>query len=206
MKRLIFIILSLCFLFCSCNDGVKTQTDGGPSNTQDSKTEWEERKVLVAYYSGTGNTERIAKYIQAETGGSIFKIEPVQEYTTADLNYNNSSSRVSIEHNGTNGEGNQQDVELKQNFPDDFADYDTIFIGVPIWWGLEAWPINRFLKNNNFSGKNVIVFSTSASSGIGNIVASMKEKAGDKGSWQGRRFSSSESEANVEAWLKELEI
>ncbi len=158
------------------------------------------RKVLVVYYSATGSTERVAEYIASETKGELFEIEPVEEYTSADLNWNNSTSRVVMEHD----DESLRDVELANTTPDNWDEYDTIFIGYPIWWGIAAWPVNNFIKNNDFTGKTVIAFCTSSSSGLGSSMKLLEEEAGS-GRWlTGERFRSSVSESDVKKWVDGL--
>ncbi len=160
------------------------------------------KKVLVVYYSATGSTQRVAEYIAAETDGDLFSIEPVTPYTSADLNWTNASSRVTREHN----DESLRNVELKKITPDNWDEYDTVFIGYPIWWGIAAWPVNNFIKNNDFTGKTVIPFATSSSSGMGRSGSLLSEMAGS-GNWQdGQRFSSRASSSNVQSWVRGLEM
>lgn len=95
--------------------------------------------------------------------GDIFELVPVNPYSREDLNYNNENSRVSREHDDVN----LRNVELTKTSADGWDTYETVFIGYPIWWGIAAWPVDGFIKNNDFSGKTVIPFCTSASFGIG---------------------------------------
>lgn len=159
-------------------------------------------KVLVAYFSATGSTERVAGYIAETTGGDLFEMEPVNPYTSADLNYNSSSSRVTREHN----DPSLQDIELVKTTPDNWADYDVVFIGYPIWWHAAAWPVNHFVTDNDFTGKTVIPFCTSASSpleGSDEKLAAMTET----GDWKpGQRFQSGASQSAVETWVNGLEL
>ena len=114
-------------------------------------------KILVAYYSATGSTENVANYIAGELNTDTFKLVPVDDYSSADLNWNNSASRVNAEHE----DESKRDIELVKTTPDSWADYDVVFIGYPIWWGIAAWPVNNFVTDNDFSGKTVIPFCTS---------------------------------------------
>ncbi len=159
-------------------------------------------KVLVAHFSATGSTERVAGYIAEATGGDLFELEPANPYTSADLDYGNSSSRVTREHNAPS----LQDVALVKTTPDNWADYDVVFIGYPIWWGIAAWPVNSFVKDNDFTGKTVIPFCTSASSplaGSGEKLAAMTTT----GDWKsGQRFSSGASQSTVKTWVDGLEF
>ena len=139
--------------------------------------------VLVAYFSATGNTEGVATAIAERLGAGVFVIEAAQPYTEADLNYSDDASRTSAEReDGTN-------PELTQVTPDDWADYDTVFLGYPIWWGEAAWPLRTFVAGNDFTGKTVVPFCTSGSSGIGGSADGLEELAGS-GDWrEGARFS-----------------
>ena len=119
--------------------------------------------VLIAYYSATGNTEEVANVIADATGGDLFELEPVEPYTDDDLNWTDDNSRVSQEHE----DESLRDVELVSATPENWDSYDTVFIGYPIWWGIAAWPVDSFVESNDFTGKTVILFATSASSGMG---------------------------------------
>ena len=88
--------------------------------------------------------------------------------------------------------------------PENFDEYDTIFIGYPIWWGIAAWPVNNFVKSNDFTGKTVIPFATSASSGIGQSGTLLHDMAGTGNRLDGRRFSSGADRSTVEAWVNGL--
>ena len=140
--------------------------------------------VLVAYFSATGNTEGVATVIAERLGADVFAIEADEPYTEVDLNYNDDASRVSVERaDGTN-------PELAQVTPDGWADYDTVLLGYPIWWGEAAWPLRTFVEGNDFGEKIVVPFCTSASSGIGRSGERLAELAG-AGDWlEGERFSS----------------
>lgn len=159
-------------------------------------------KTLVVYYSASGNTERVAKNIAEATSAELFEIEPVEPYTDADLNWTNSDSRVSREHD----DESLRNVPLKTTEAADWDSYDTVFIGYPIWWGIAAWPVNNFVKENDFSGKTVIPFTTSSSSGMGESGALLEEMAGT-GNWQeGHRFPSGASAETVRSWVLELNL
>ena len=158
-------------------------------------------KTLVVYFSATGNTERVAEVIAETTGGELFQLEPVEPYTDEDLNYNDENSRVSQEY----ADESLRDVELVADTVDDWQDVDTVYIGYPVWWGIAAWPVNTFVEANDFTGKTVIPFCTSASSGLGESGELLAEMAGT-GDWQeGMRFRSSVSEEDVTAWAESLE-
>ena len=156
--------------------------------------------VLVVYYSATGNTEAVAGYIAEATGGDLFELEPVEPYTDADLNWTDENSRVTQEHE----DESLRDVELVADTVDNWDSYDTVFIGYPIWWGIAAWPVDGFVEANDFTGKTVIPFCTSSSSGIGESGELLAEMAGT-GDWQeGERFRSSASQEDVTEWVDSL--
>ena len=156
--------------------------------------------VLVMYYSATGNTAQMAQYIADSTGGDLFELEPVDPYTSDDLNWTDDNSRVSQEH----ADESLRDVELVADTVDNWDQYDTVFIGYPIWWGIAAWPVDGFVEANDFSGKTVIPFCTSSSSGLGESGQLLADMAGT-GDWQeGQRFRSGASAEDVQAWIEEL--
>lgn len=158
-----------------------------------------ESSILVAYYSAQGHTESVANTLADELNADTFVITPTQPYTREDLNYNNDDSRVSTEHLDEN-----RHVELETITPDNFDSYDTILIGYPIWWVNAAWVIDDFVTENDFSGKTVIPFCTSASSPLGESGTLLADMAGT-GDWQeGIRFSSSVDEEEVRQWANEL--
>ena len=156
--------------------------------------------VLVVYYSASGNTETAANYIAQATGGDIFEITPAEPYTSDDLNWTDENSRVSREHE----DESLRDVELTTTEVENWDSYDTVFIGYPIWWGIAAWPVDGFVEANDFSGKTVIPFCTSSSSGLGQSGELLAQLAGT-GDWQeGQRFRSSASQEDVNEWVDSL--
>lgn len=199
--KLIMPILSAATLLMGCTQNASSSEKEGDSSNDNSIIA-NSGKSLVAFFSATGSTRKVAGYIANHLNAVTFELEPVNPYTSADLNYNNSESRVSKEHNDAN-----RHVELVSTTVEDFASYSTVFIGYPIWWGIAAWPVNDFVKNNDFTGKTVIPFATSASSGLGSSVSLLKEMNGNTGTWlDGQRFSSSVSESTVVSWLDGLNI
>lgn len=157
-------------------------------------------KTLVVYFSATSSTKTAAEAIAAATGGDLLELEPAEPYTSADLDYNNADSRVSREHD----DETLRDVALKTTTADNWADYDTVYIGYPIWWGIAAWPVDTFVKANDFTGKTVIPFCTSGSSDIGESGAQLAALAGT-GDWQeGQRFPSAVTQQEVTDWVKSL--
>ena len=164
------------------------------------ETQPETGKTLVVYYSASGNTERVAKDIAEAAGADLFEIVPTEVYTSDDLDWTNPDSRVSREHD----DESLRDVPLTTTEVPDWDSYDTVFIGYPIWWGIAAWPVDTFVKNNDFTGKTVIPFATSSSSGMGQSGSLLADMAGT-GEWQeGQRFSSGVSGDDVQSWVNGL--
>lgn len=177
-----------------------TQTEEQTSETGNTDTVSGSGNVLVVYYSATGNTEAVANYIADATGGDLFEVEPAEPYTDADLDWTDDNSRVSQEY----ADESLRDMELVSTDVENWDSYDTVFIGYPIWWGIAAWPMDSFVKANDFTGKTVIPFCTSSSSGIGDSGNLLAEEAGT-GDWQeGMRFRSGADEADVQEWVEGL--
>lgn len=157
-------------------------------------------KSLVVYYSASGNTKAVAEMITDATGADTFELIPAEVYTSEDLDWTNNDSRVTREHN----DESLRDIPLIETTVSNWGEYDTVYIGYPIWWGIAAWPINGFISSNNFTGKTVIPFCTSASSGLGESDKLLAEAAGT-GNWlEGHRFSTRPSEEDVRSWIDSL--
>ena len=159
MKQIIFIFMSLLCFSCSS----KAQNQTADANVRSDK------KILVAYFSWTGTTEKVADVIAKTVGGKLYKITPATAYTSADLDWNNKSSRSSIEMTTENSRPELGGDVL------DLKDYDVVFLGYPIWWNLCPRPVNTFLDKYDFSGKTVIPFATSGGSSIANSVKQLKK-------------------------------
>lgn len=207
------MILSLTACGSKTSNDIPAQTLANGTTTEDTPAETPDdaatgdadntasgSKVLVVYYSASGNTKRVAEDIAETAGGDLFEITPTEPYTSDDLNWTNSDSRVSREHD----DESLRDVPLTTTEVENWDDYDTVFIGYPIWWAIAAWPVNNFVKNNDFTGKTVIPFCTSSSSGMGQSGTLLSEMAGT-GDWQdGQRFSSGASQSDVADWVSGL--
>ena len=180
----------------------ETEKNEANMNTEgNTNTNTENKKVLVVYYSAQNHTKAVAEKIAENLNADIFEIVPENIYTANDLNWNDSNSRVSKEHN----DESLRDVKLKNTKVDNWENYDTILIGYPIWWGIAAWPVNTFVKDNDFTGKTVIPFCTSSSSGLGQSGKNLQTMA-NGGTWlEGRRFSSSVSDSVIKEWTDSLE-
>ena len=209
MKKLTALLLSVVLILSlaacgSANKPASSTTQPESSSTAPAESEPETQpetgKTLVVYYSASGNTERVAKDIAEAAGADLFEIVPTEVYTSEDLNWTNSDSRVSREHD----DESLRDVPLTTTEVADWDSYDTVFIGYPIWWGIAAWPVDTFVKNNDFTGKTVIPFATSSSSGMGQSGSLLADMAGT-GEWQeGQRFSSGVSSDDVQSWVNGL--
>lgn len=157
-------------------------------------------KILVVYYSAQSHTKSVAEKIAKNLNADTFEIVPEEVYSDDDLDWTNNNSRVSKEHN----DESLRDVKLKNTKVDNWEDYDTVLIGYPIWWGIAAWPVDTFVKANNFDGKKVIPFCTSASSGLGQS-GNLLQKEANSGEWQdGHRFSSSPSDSDIQKWTDSI--
>lgn len=174
-------------------------------------------KILVAYYSDTGTTRGVAQKIADYLGADLLKIESENPYSDADLNWTNKSSRVVKEHDtifGSKGNGKATASDMKKvsskvaaSSVIDLSQYDTIFIGYPIWWGMAAWPVNGFVTQNDLSGKKIVPFCTSMSSGLGQSDKVLRDVALGKGTWSaGKRFGTRASVGEVHGWIDSLEI
>lgn len=169
-------------------------------NMAENNTVTNNKKILVVYFSAQNHTKTVAEKIAKNLNADIFEIVPEEEYTAEDLNWNDSNSRVSREHENES----LKDVKLKNTSVENWENYDTVIIGYPIWWGSAAWPVNSFVKANNFDGKTVIPFCTSSSSGLGQSGNLLQEEA-KTGNWlDGHRFSSNASDSDIQKWTDNL--
>ncbi len=194
------LVLSLAACGTANNAATDTRSTNAPASAAPDASAAPSGKVLVVYYSASGNTERVAKDIADAAGADLFEITPTEVYTDYDLNWRNSDSRVSREHD----DEFLRDVPLTTTEVPDWDSYDTVFIGYPIWWGIAAWPVDNFVKANDFTGKTVIPFATSTSSGMGQSGNLLRDLAGT-GDWQdGQRFRSNASADDAADWVSSL--
>lgn len=180
-----------------------TQTENNTTVAEENNeenTDTETGKTLVVYYSAQGHTEEVANKIAENLGADIFKIQPREEYSSDDLDWTDSNSRVSREYE----DESLRNVELVSTTVDNWDSYDTVLIGYPIWWGIAAWPVDTFVKANDFNGKTVIPFCTSSSSGLGQSGDLLEEEA-NGGNWlEGHRFSSNPSDSDINNWTDSI--
>lgn len=205
MKKVITLIISLFLVLglSGCINNLQDESSNSSTNenkTENTNTTTTDSKTLVVYYSATGNTEEAANLIAQETNGDLFELEPVEPYSDDDLNWSDENSRVVYEHDHEDA----RNVELVSTTVENWDEYDRVFIGYPLWWQITAWPVNSFVENNDFTGKTVIPFCTSSSDGIGESGQLLADMAGT-GNWlEGRRFSSSVSQDDIQEWIASL--
>lgn len=165
MKKITSILLALVLVFsfaaCSNNSDNSASTANSTTSTPAGKQSTDESsdnntdstsnsKILVVYYPQQVAQSRCRNVRRHYRSRICLRITPVDPYTSDDLNWTNDNSRVSVEHN----DESKRDVPLTKTTPDNWADYDTVFIGYPIWWGIAAWPVNNFVEGNDFTGQN----------------------------------------------------
>ncbi len=157
-------------------------------------------KNLIAYFSASGTTENIAKHMATASGADIYEITPAVPYTDADLNWMNKKSRSSIEMNDKNSR--PEIVNGNANV----QEYDTIFVGFPIWWYVAPTIINTFLEANDFAGKKIVLFATSGGSGFGKAVSGLKGSVDASASIvEGKVFRGSASDAELKAFVENMQ-
>ena len=183
-----FLILS-SFLLLSCN------SNNGNSTTNN---KIETNNILIVYFSCSNNTEAIAYKIQNNLQSNIFEIIPLDPYTEEDLNYNDDSCRANQEQNDDNCRPQISNPIV------DFNQYDSFFIGYPIWWGKLPKIMYTFFETYDFSDKNIIPFCTSGGSGITTSVNEIKQLEPNANVDNGKRFSSSDSQETINQWLLEF--
>lgn len=189
------LVASAALCITACGQGASSGAASSSAASSD-----EANKTLVVYYSATGNTAKVAEVIVNENDMDVFAIMPEQPYSTEDLAWTDENSRVSKEHS----DPALQDVALLQDTPDNWDSYETVIIGYPIWWGQAAYPVASFVKANDFTGKTVIPFCTSASSDIGDSAQNLADLA-KGGEWMGgMRFPADVNSDEVRQWIDDL--
>lgn len=159
------------------------------------------KKILVAYFSASGETEKLANTIAAVEGADLFEIKPEKDYTSEDLNWNDKNSRSSIE---MNDKACRPAIAVKTA---NMEQYDRVYIGFPIWWYEAPRIIQTFLESYDFSGKTVIPFATSGGSGMGKTDSILRKSCSTKTKWcMGKRMSSSASQEMIRNWINSLNL
>lgn len=199
---LIAIIVFACFGFVACRNN---------NSNNDQKVDLENSNILVTYFSATGSTERVASYIKDILEADILEIIPIIPYSSADLNWNDSSSRVNAEHDALTSNNTSSPYYRPQfnKTVENIDEYDVIFVGYPIWWGEAPNIVYTFLEeySNDFAGKTIIPFCTSSSSGLGQSATHLHLLVNSSSTWlTGQRFSSGVSSSTVENWINSLKL
>lgn len=154
------------------------------------------KKVLVVYFSATGTTKRVAENLAKATGAVVYEIKPAVPYTDADLNWRNSNSRSSVEMNNK--------TSRPEMAADNFSvkEYDTVYLGFPIWWGTAPHIVETFLEKHDFTGKTIILFATSGSSGMGNTDKDLKSSVSASTKIvKGKTLNSNPSVEELKKWV-----
>ncbi len=154
-------------------------------------------KKLVAYFSASGTTKKVAERLAKAAGADLFEIRPAIPYTSADLNWMDKKSRSSVEMNDPDSR-----PEIAETLPN-MADYDTVFIGFPIWWYIAPHIIHTFVESYDFSGKTLVPFATSGGSGMGRTVDELK-KLCPNADWKAGKMMGGISDQALAAWAAEF--
>ena len=155
-------------------------------------------KVLVAYFSASGVTGKVAANLAKAIGADLYEIAPEIPYTNADLNWMDKKSRSSVE---MNDRSSRPAIGTKV---DDMSTYDTVFVGFPIWWYREPSIIDTFVESYDFSGKTIVPFATSGGSGLGDTPKNLKAICPGANIVEGQRFAASVSEFDLKKWTENL--
>ncbi len=179
MKKLLPVLM----LFCAVFTNAKADDTNG--------------KILVAYFSATGNTKSVAEKLATAINADLFEIVPEQLYTSEDLNWQNDQSRTSVEM------GDKTSRPAIASKIDDISQYKIVFVGSPIWWGREPSIMDTFIESYDFAEKTVIPFVTSGSSGIGDYGANLQSLAPNAKVLTGKRFSNDVTMEELKTWADE---
>lgn len=218
MKKIIAFLISLgmlaSFSACGNSQSQTEQTSAAdietvPTETETAETEKEETalapevqesKVLVAYFSANNTTEGVAERIANGLNADIYEIVPETPYTDADLNYNDSKSRSTIEMNDTNSR------PAISGSVENMGQYDIVFIGYPIWWGEAPRIVSTFMESYDFSGKTIVPFCTLGGSGIGSSAKNLEQLTSGAEWLSGKRLNGDDSQDTVMKWVNGLDI
>ena len=191
MKKIFVFLITVLFVgACNAKPNTQlTQEEPMPNN----------QKILVAYFSATGTTKKVAENLATAVNADIYEIKPLIAYTSADLNWHNSNSRSSVE---------MKDKSSRPEIAEDnfsVKDYDVIYLGFPIWWGTSPRIINTFLEKQDFANKKIIIFATSGSSGIGNTDEDLKQSVSTSATIiKGKTLNGNPSVEELEKWAAPL--
>ncbi len=193
MKNILLVILGLCII---CTGIVFARQ----SKTAINKGEISmDKKVLVAYFSATGTTKKVAQNLAIAADADIYEIKPLKPYTKEDLDWTNKTSRSSVEM----ADHNSRPEIINDNFSTD--KYDTIYLGFPIWWYIAPTIVNTFLEKHDFSNKKIILFATSGGSGFGKTVDNLKPSVSNSAIIvEGKILNSNPSVEDLKTWINTL--
>ena len=220
MKKAIAILLSLTMILglAACgNSANQTEKPSTEDTSVESKADTEcaengtdmentdnqdvqNHKALVAYFSATGTTKGVAEHIANGLNADIYEIVPEEPYTDADLDYNDNNSRTTIEMNDPNAR------PVISGSVENMEQYDTVFIGYPIWWGEAPRIVSTFMESYDFSGKTIVPFCTSGGSGIGSSASNLESFTSGATWLDGRRLNGSDSQDTVMEWVNSLDL
>ena len=191
MKKILTLLMSALFV-TACN--AKPQ-----AAKKEIKPMTQNRKAVVAYFSATGTTKRVAENLAKATDAVIYEIKPAVPYTDADLNWRDSNSRSSVEMNDK--------TSRPEMAADNFSvkEYDTVYLGFPIWWGTAPHIVETFLEKHDFTGKTIILFATSGSSSMGNTDKDLKPSVAPSAKIiKGKTLNGNPSVEELKAWVDTL--
>lgn len=212
MKSVVSIMLALMLTLTACGtqspdsssasgpaDVSVSVSSSGAQSGQAADPSAQGTRYLVAYFSATGNTKNVAEHLESALGAGLYEIVPEQACSSADLDYN-SDCRANREQNDPSA---RPAISGEDIAPED---YDVIFLGYPIWWGKAPKIICTFLERYDFTGKTIVPFCTSGSSGIGGSLSEIQALAPSADWLDGQRFSGSASLTEVQNWVEELNL
>ena len=184
----------------SASESSAAESEPGTEASQpdETETEAEGTKVLVAYFSATGTTEGVAEHIANGLNADIYEIVPEEPYTDADLNYNDNNSRTTIEMNDPSAR------PAISGSVDNMDQYDIVFLGYPIWWGEAPRSVSTFMESYDFSGKTIVPFCTSGGSGVGSSATNLEQLTSGANWLEGRRLNGRDSQDTVMEWVNSL--
>ena len=158
------------------------------------------KKVLIAYFSATDTTKRVAENLAKATDGDLYEIKPLQPYTREDLDWTNEKSRSSVE---------MKNKKYRPEIVNDnlsLSEYETVFLGFPIWWGVAPTVVNAFLEKHDFSNKTVILFATSGGSGFGKSAFELKQSLSNTTKITEGILNNNPSVEYLKNWIESLNI
>lgn len=197
MKKIFMTLMSVVtiFLMAACGNSDAAQTSNAAQNDKPPQ-----KKVLVAFFSATGNTAELAKNLSTVIDADLYEIKPKVEYTSGDLDWHNENSRATVEMK----EGNENVRPEIDGTVENFGGYETIIIAYPIWWNTEPRIIDTFLESYDFKGKTVIPVCTSGGSDIQHSETRMKQIC-PAATWKtGQRFTSHTTQDELKTWFSKF--